>query len=70
MLSTCTGNSAEVVERKVKGKVLERITKPTVVCEYNRFLGGVDLALPLQFYSQISKMVAKTVFLAASGFNC
>lgn len=44
MLCTCMGNSAEVVERKVNEKVLERITKPTVVYEYNRFLGGVDLA--------------------------
>lgn len=44
MLSTSTGNSAQVIERKVKGKVLEKVTKPTVVCEYNRFMGGVDLA--------------------------
>lgn len=44
MLSTSTGNSTEVVERRVKGKVLERVCKPSVICEYNRYMGGVDLA--------------------------
>lgn len=44
MLSTYHNSSNQVVVRNAKGKEREIVTKPTVVCEYNKHMGGVDLA--------------------------
>lgn len=40
MLSTLYDASTETVRRVKKGNVIETVTKPTVVCMYNEYMGG------------------------------
>lgn len=42
MLSTLYDNSTEKIRRVKKQGVVEEIVKPSVVCRYNEFMGGVD----------------------------
>lgn len=44
MLSTLYGNATQAVSRIKKNGVREVIKKPTVICKYNKSMGGVDLA--------------------------
>lgn len=44
MLTTLYNNKCETVTRIGKGGVTESVQKPVVVCRYNNFMGGVDLA--------------------------
>lgn len=45
ILSTLFGdNSTQTVRRYKKGGVGELVKKPTAVCEYNKHMGGVDIA--------------------------
>lgn len=44
ILSTLSAdNSTQSVCRTQKGGVREEIIKPTPVCEYNKYMGGVDI---------------------------
>lgn len=43
MLSTLCNNGTETIERREKNRrEATKISKPSVICEYNRFMGGVD----------------------------
>lgn len=42
MLSTYCDNKSEPVERFVKSSEPEVVMKPSVICMYNKFMGGVD----------------------------
>lgn len=44
MLSTLYDTKTETVTRTVKGGVKEDVVKPIVICRYNDFMGGVDIA--------------------------
>ena len=44
MLSTWHNNSIQQLKRKAKNNVEQQIEKPTVICDYNRHMGGVDVS--------------------------
>jgi hypothetical protein len=44
MLTTLYDNSTQTITRIQKGGETEQVKKPTVVCKYNKYMGGVDLA--------------------------
>uniref|UniRef100_A0A1B6K7C1 PiggyBac transposable element-derived protein domain-containing protein n=1 Tax=Homalodisca liturata TaxID=320908 RepID=A0A1B6K7C1_9HEMI len=44
MLSTLYGNGTQIVHRTKKQGIVEEVKKPTAVCQYNKYMGGVDLA--------------------------
>ena len=44
MLTTFYSSATRTVQRIAKGNVLEELTKPEVICEYNAYMGGVDKA--------------------------
>lgn len=44
MLTTAYDNKTETVKRTVKGGREESVEKPVVICRYNDYMGGVDLA--------------------------
>lgn len=44
MLSTIYDNETEIVKRIVKGGKEEIVIKPSMICRYNDYMGGVDLA--------------------------
>ncbi|RZF41384.1 hypothetical protein LSTR_LSTR000098 [Laodelphax striatellus] len=44
VLTTLYDNKTEIVKRIVKGGVEESIIKPSIICRYNEYMGGVDIS--------------------------
>jgi hypothetical protein len=44
MLSTWHSNNTQQLRRKIKYNVEEQLQKPIVICDYNKHMGGVDVA--------------------------
>ena len=56
MMSTMHGTTAELIEKHPKGSKEKRpIPCPTSIVDYNKFMGGVDLADQMLTYNSLTK---------------